>query len=99
MRTLHAIDIERGGERIEFALRANALLHHMVRNIVGTLVYVGTGKQPPRWAKAVLESRDRARAAPTFASEGLYLDAVEYDAQLGPSRGGSANRRSLPVAS
>lgn len=79
LRTLHRIDIERKGECIEFTLRANAWLQHMVRNIVGTLVYVGKGKHPPQWAKKVLESRDRSLAAPTFGSEGLYLEAVEYD--------------------
>lgn len=81
VRTLHAIDIERDGECIEFHLRANAWLQHMVRNIVGTLVYVGRGKHPPQWAKKLLDSRDRARAAPTFGPEGLYLEAVEYDAR------------------
>lgn len=83
VRTLHSLEIERRGERIDFVVRANAFLHHMVRNIVGTLVYVGKGKHPPRWAAEVLESRDRARAAPTFAPEGLYLEAVDYDARWG----------------
>jgi len=82
-RTLGRIDIERKGECIEFEMRANAWLQHMVRNIVGTLVYVGKGKHPPQWAKAVLESRDRSRAAPTFGPEGLYLEAVQYDARWG----------------
>jgi tRNA pseudouridine38-40 synthase len=79
VRTLHLIDIEHAGERIEFRLRANAWLQHMVRNIVGTLVYVGKGKHPPLWVKKILDSRDRATAAPTFGPEGLYLDAVEYE--------------------
>jgi tRNA pseudouridine38-40 synthase len=79
VRTLHSIDIERAGECIEFRLRANAWLQHMVRNIVGTLVYVGKGKHPPQWAKKILDSRNRATAAPTFGPEGLYLDAVEYE--------------------
>lgn len=81
VRTLLGLDIEARGERIDFVLRANAFLHHMVRNIVGTLVYVGKGKHPPAWAGEVLESRDRARAAPTFAAEGLYLERVEYEAR------------------
>ena len=80
VRTLHALDIERRGERIDFRLRANAWLQHMVRNIVGTLVYVGKAKHPPSWVKTVLESRDRALAAPTYSPEGLYLEAVEYEA-------------------
>jgi len=78
LRTLHAIGIERTGDRLDFTLRANAWLQHMVRNIVGTLVYVGAGRQPPPWAKKLLDSRDRALAAPTFAAEGLYLEEVEY---------------------
>jgi tRNA pseudouridine38-40 synthase len=81
VRTMHSIDVERKGECFEFTLRANAWLQHMVRNIVGMLVYVGKGKHPPRWALQLLESRDRALAAPTFAAEGLYLEAVEYDAR------------------
>jgi tRNA pseudouridine38-40 synthase len=79
VRTLHAIDIVRDADRIDFIVRANAFLHHMVRNLVGTLVYVGKGKHPPAWAGEVLESRDRARAAPTFAAAGLYLERVEYE--------------------
>jgi tRNA pseudouridine38-40 synthase len=83
VRTLHSLEIERSGERLDFTFRANAFLHHMVRNLVGTLVYVGKGKHPPRWAKQVLESRNRTLAAPTFAAEGLYLERVEYEAHWG----------------
>ena len=79
VRTLHAIEIERAGDRVEFTLRANAWLQHMVRNIVGTLAYVGKGKHPPQWVKKLLDSRDRSLAAPTFGPEGLYLESVEYD--------------------
>jgi len=78
VRTLLALEVEARGERIDFVLRANAFLHHMVRNIVGTLVYVGKGKHPPGWVGELLESRDRARAAPTFGPEGLYLTAIAY---------------------
>jgi tRNA pseudouridine38-40 synthase len=83
VRTLHALEIEARGGRIDFVLRANAFLHHMVRNIVGTLVYVGKGKHPPSWAREVLASRKRGEAAPTFGPEGLYLEAIEYDARWG----------------
>jgi len=78
VRTLQALEVQARGERIDFVLRANAFLQHMVRNIVGTLVYVGNGRHAPQWAGEVLASRDRARAAPTFAAEGLYLERVEY---------------------
>jgi tRNA pseudouridine38-40 synthase len=83
VRTVHSIAIERAGDELDFVIRANAFLHHMVRNIVGSLVYVGSGKQPPAWVAEVLASRDRAKAAPTFAAEGLYLERVEYDAKWG----------------
>jgi tRNA pseudouridine38-40 synthase len=83
VRTLYALEIEAQGERIAFVLRANAFLHHMVRNIVGSLVYVGKGKQPPDWAREILLSRDRSKAAPTFGPEGLYLEKIQYDARWG----------------
>jgi tRNA pseudouridine38-40 synthase len=78
VRVLHSIEIDPRGERIDFVLRANAFLHHMVRNIVGSLVYVGKGRHSADWLRGVLEARSRARAAPTFAAEGLYLESVEY---------------------
>jgi tRNA pseudouridine38-40 synthase len=81
VRTLHSISIERRGERIDFVLRANAWLQHMVRNIVGALVHVGKGAEPPGWVAALLESRDRTRGAATFDAEGLYLEAVEYESR------------------
>ena len=83
VRTLQALEVQARGERIDFVLRANAFLQHMVRNIVGTLVYVGNGRHAPQWAGEVLASRDRARAAPTFAAEGLYLERVDYAERWG----------------
>jgi tRNA pseudouridine38-40 synthase len=81
LRTLHSLEIERRGERIDFVLRANAFLHHMVRNIVGTLVYVGKGGLAPLQVKEVLLSKDRSKGAPTFGPEGLYLEKIEYEAK------------------
>lgn len=78
VKTLHALSIERRADYVIFELTANAFLHHMVRNIVGCLVQVGKGGQPPEWVGRVLESRDRSRGAPTFAAAGLYLTAVGY---------------------
>ena len=78
VRTLQELSVARQGERIDFVLRANAFLHHMARNIVGALACVGKGARGPAWVHEVLESRDRARAAPTFSPEGLYLESVEY---------------------
>lgn len=81
VRTIHSVDIEQHADEIDFVIRANAFLHHMVRNIVGSLVYVGAGRQPTPWIGEVLASRDRNKAAPTFGPEGLYLEKVEYDAK------------------
>src|SRR6476469_4662823 len=86
VRTLHALEIEARGARIDFVLHANAFLHHMVRNIVGTLIYVGKGKHPPAWARDVLLSRKRSEAAPTFGPQGLYLEKIQYDARWGLPR-------------
>ena len=83
VRTIHSIDVVRCGQRVDFVLTANAFLHHMVRNIVGSLVYVGCRRQPASWIAELLASRDRTRAAPTFGAEGLYLEKVEYDAVWG----------------
>jgi tRNA pseudouridine38-40 synthase len=81
VRTIHTFDVEQRDGTIHFVIRANAFLHHMVRNLVGTLVYVGKGKHPPQWVTEVLNSRERARAAPTFGPEGLYLERIQYDAK------------------
>jgi len=83
VRRIHQLDVQQSGEKIAFVIRANAFLHHMVRNIVGTLVYVGKGKHPPQWVHHILESRDRAKAAPTFGPEGLYLEKIEYEPKWG----------------
>ena len=83
VRHLRRLDIERHGEYVVFEFCANAFLHHMVRNLVGTLVYVGKGAHPPEWVVDVLAGRDRAAAAPTFDAAGLYLARVDYDATWG----------------
>ena len=82
VRDLIEARVERAGPLVAFTFRANAFLHHMVRNIVGALVYVGAGRQPPEWIASLLEARDRRLAAPTFMPDGLYLAAVEYDRAL-----------------
>lgn len=82
VRDLRRIQVERCGDYVVFDLAANAFLHHMVRNIVGSLAYVGAGRQPPQWVCDVLRGRDRAKAAPTIAAAGLYLADVSYDAKF-----------------
>ena len=82
IRNLGEARVERVGALLVFTFRANAFLHHMVRNLVGSLVYVGAGRQPGAWLGEVLASRDRRLAAPTFMPDGLYLAGVEYDPAL-----------------
>lgn len=71
------------GALLEVTARANAFLHHMVRNLVGLLIAVGRGSLPPAQATAVLRGRDRRLAPPTAPAEGLYLHSVEYPAGFG----------------
>ena len=80
---LYQLDIRRQGEMLIFDVSANAFLHHMVRNMVGCLVYVGKGKYPPAWLGEVLAGRERSFAAPTFAPDGLYLRSIQYEAKWG----------------
>ncbi len=87
VKNLAQLDIRKDGDVMVFDLTANAFLHHMVRNIVGCLVYVGKGKHPPEWMKEILESRNRSLAAPTFAPDGLYLRHITYDAKWGLRQG------------
>ncbi|MDP5009394.1 MAG: tRNA pseudouridine(38-40) synthase TruA, partial [Glaciimonas sp.] len=78
-RTMHAVNIEQKGDLIVFTLRANAFLHHMVRNIIGALIFIGNGKESTAWISELLLQKDRSLAAPTFMPDGLYLGKVEYD--------------------
>ena len=78
MRQIFELDISRHHDLVIVDVRANAFLLHMVRNIVGVLVDVGSGQYPPEWVKSVLAARDRKAAGVTFMPYGLYLVAVEY---------------------
>ena len=90
VKLMHEVRIERHAELVVFTLRASAFLHHMVRNLVGSLIYIGIGKHPPAWLTEVLEGRDRNDAAPTFMPDGLYLAKVDYDQKWGlPQETGS----------
>jgi tRNA pseudouridine38-40 synthase len=82
VKTLHVLDIERRGDLVRFDFVADAFLHHMVRNIVGALVDVGTGKRAPGSLAQLLAAADRRCGAPTFAADGLYFRGAEYDARF-----------------
>lgn len=83
VRTLHRLDIDERGAFLVFTLRANAFLHHMVRNLIGALLQVGQGRESVAWMDALLRARDRRLGAPTFMPDGLYLSAIEYPAEFG----------------
>ncbi len=79
VRTLMALEIERKRNKIiEFRMRADAFLKHMVRNIVGTLADVGKGKLHPECVEAILDARDRTHAGMAAPPNGLFLVDVEY---------------------
>jgi tRNA pseudouridine38-40 synthase len=83
VKELRSIAIARHGAYWRLDFDASAFLHHMVRNLMGCLVAVGSGREPPGWTAEVLASRDRGTAAPTFAPDGLYFCGPYYDAALG----------------
>jgi len=77
-------------ERLAICLSADSFLHHMVRNIVGSLVEVGRGARPPGWVGEVVEGRDRKRAGPTAPAQGLVLVRVLYGPEAWSPAGGVA---------
>jgi tRNA pseudouridine38-40 synthase len=83
VRTIHAIGIERHGDLVGLQINANAFLHHMVRNIAGTLIRIGCGDEEPAWAGEVLAARDRCSAGTKAPPSGLYLVGVAYDESHG----------------
>ncbi len=83
VKTLHALSIARRGAYWRFDFEANAFLHHMVRNIMGCLVAVGSGQRDPEWLSDVLRTRSRDAAAPTFGAAGLYFAGPHYDTVFG----------------
>jgi tRNA pseudouridine38-40 synthase len=83
VRRLISIGVERRGEVVEISVRANAFLHHMVRNIAGTLLAIGTGDRPVAWVADVLAARDRTLAGVTAPPQGLYFAGVEYPPEFG----------------
>ncbi|MDH0748092.1 tRNA pseudouridine(38-40) synthase TruA [Pseudomonas sp. GD03842] len=78
IKQIHHLRVTRHGQMIVIDIRANAFLHHMVRNIAGVLMTIGAGERPVEWARDVLESRVRRTGGVTAHPFGLYLVQVEY---------------------
>lgn len=72
------LNVSRFGHYVVVDIKANAFVHHMVRNIVGSLVEIGAGNQPESWMAELLAAKNRNLAAATGKAEGLYLVAVDY---------------------
>jgi tRNA pseudouridine38-40 synthase len=81
-RNVMHLQISRYGNFIVLDIKANAFLHHMVRNITGSLLEVGMGRRPPEWIAELLAAKDRTLAAATAKAEGLYLVDVDYPAHF-----------------
>lgn len=74
-----AVHVEHGFHHLKIEMTSNGFLYNMARNIVGTLIKVGQGSQPPEWVDWVLGQKDRSVAGPTAPAHGLTLINVEYD--------------------
>ena len=83
MRNVQSVRVTRHSSLVVVDISANAFLHHMVRNIVGSLLEIGAGAQSPDWMAELLSARDRSLAARTAPPNGLYLLSVGYPANTG----------------
>ncbi|MGE5384265.1 MAG: tRNA pseudouridine(38-40) synthase TruA [Betaproteobacteria bacterium] len=79
VKVMNRADVRRRGNLFIFDFEASAFLHHMVRNLVGSLVYIGKGAKPVEWLDELMETRDRVHAAPTFSPDGLYFRGPLYE--------------------
>ena len=87
VKSLNKFEITRRGAYWRFDFEANAFLHHMIRNLMGTVLVIGQGQQPPSWIGEVLRARNRDAAAPTFSPAGLYFLGPVYEPRWGlPTR-------------
>ena len=83
-RCVNRLSVSRHGDYLYLDVEANAFLHHMVRNIAGTLMLVGRGERPVEWVSEVLAARDRSAGGVTAPADGLYMVKVSYPERFGP---------------
>jgi len=81
-RNVEYFHVGRSQNYVVITVRANAFLHHMVRNFVGTLIEIGRGRQEPSWAEYLLKAKKRELAAKTALPDGLYLLSVKYPSEF-----------------
>lgn len=82
-RRVDEISVARSGERVVIEVEANAFLHHMVRNMVGSLIPIGRGERPVGWIADLLRAKDRSKAGPTAVAGGLVFLGPRYPASFG----------------
>ena len=82
-RNVSHLKVTRLGDYVIVDIKANAFVHHMVRNIVGSLMEIGCGNQPESWMAELLAAKDRKLAAATAKAAGLYLVSVDYPEHFG----------------
>ena len=78
IKTIDYLQIDEIGDDLIIKVKANAFLHHMVRNLVGTLLKIGREEESPEWMLSVLNSKDRKQAGPTAEPQGLYFIKAHY---------------------
>lgn len=83
LREILALQVTQANNFVYVDIVANAFLHHMVRNIVGSLLKVGAGERPVEWLAELLALRDRTKAGITAPAAGLYFVHVDYPAEFG----------------
>ncbi|MDZ7781837.1 MAG: tRNA pseudouridine(38-40) synthase TruA [Halioglobus sp.] len=83
MRNVHRVAVSRRRDLVVVEIEANAFLHHMVRNIAGTLLAIGEGRAPVAWLRELLRAGDRTLSAETAPARGLYLADVGYPHEFG----------------
>jgi tRNA pseudouridine38-40 synthase len=85
IRTIRSITFHEDGNLLFLEFRANAFLHHMIRNVVGALVEVGSLRKDEAWFQAMFDAKDRRLGAPTFAADGLYFCGATYSEMDAPT--------------
>lgn len=96
VRELERIELACDGDLVHIHFQANAFLHHMVRNLVGSLLPIGRGEKPSSWLRAVLEARDRTAAGPTAPARGLQFLGPFYPRRFGLPEPFSTDRERVP---
>lgn len=88
VRTVYRSVVQQRGHHLAFVVEADGFLHHMVRNMVGTLIEVGRGRREAADIARIIDSRDRRTAGPTAPAQGLFLARIWYSSSSFPGSSG-----------